>query len=329
MDPEHRITKQHAQLRRVEMKALTIAAGMLLGVIAQPALAEDRMIEGFEAAGACAADIARICAGVLPGEGRIKECVLEKKAELSVGCREALGKVLSTALPNDSAKVDLQHFVNLRAVQYTEIFLVGGNPITGDLRANVYNTQGLNGYTETNKNSSPTSVVAAIDQDAVKKQYDVLGVHINGPKLWMLDWIDVPVGTEREFDALHARWVGELSLKGIDLSKPGADAYHVTTIERKTKFGYLKGQTEFLIDDPEGNTWIMKGMDLGVHPVQSYADAANLGSRLKLPPGYKFRTAVLPEDLVLIPETGIAKIMPDDLNNVYDITGPGYSNYKP
>jgi hypothetical protein len=157
----------------------------------------------------------------------------------------------------------------------------------------------------------------------------VLGVHINGPKLWMLDWVDVPVGTEREIGALHAGWVAELNLKGIDLSKEGADAYHVTTVERKTKFGYLKGETEFLIDTPEGDTFIMKGMSLGLHPVQSYADAANLGSRLKLPPGYKFRTAVLPQDLVLIPETGTAKIMPDDLNNVYDITGPGYSNYKP
>ena len=28
-------------------------------------------------------------------------------------------------------------------------------------------------------------------------------------------------------------------------------------------------------------------------------------------------------------ETGTARIMPDDLFNVYDITGPGYSNYKP
>jgi hypothetical protein len=73
----------------------------------------------------------------------------------------------------------------------------------------------------------------------------------------------------------------------------------------------------------------MKGMNLGIPSVQSYLDADKLGSRLKLPPGYKFRTAVLPDDLVLLPATGIAMIMPDDLNNVYDRTGPGYSNYKP
>jgi hypothetical protein len=311
------------------MKSLSVVAAVLVGLLAQPVMAREEILEGVAVLGACGADVVRLCAGVVPGDGRIKACIFEKRAELSGGCRDVLSQALTTALPADNTNVQLIRWVNLRAVQYTEIFLIGGNPITGDLRANVYNTQDLNGYTEANKDSSPTPVVAAIDTDAVKKQFDVVGVHVNGPKLWMLDWIDAPVGKEREFGSLHARWVAEVNLKGIDLSKPGADAYHVTTVERKTKFGYLKGQTEFLIDDPEGNTWIMKGMNLGVHPVQSYADAADLGSRLRLPPGYKFRTAVLPEDLVLIPVTGTAMIMPDDLNNVYDKTGPGYSNYKP
>jgi hypothetical protein len=221
------------------------------------------------------------------------------------------------------------HFDDLRATQYTEIFLIGGNPITGVLHASVYNTLGLNGYTKTNKNSSPTPLVAAIDTDAVKK-FDVVGVHINGPKLWMLDWIDVPVGKDRQFGSLHARWVADVNLKGIDLKDPSAGGYRITTVERKTKFGYLKGRPGFFIDDAEGNTWIMKGMNLGLNPTQSYETAKDLGSRLKkLPPGWKFRVAVLPEDLVLIPATGTAQIMPDELFNVYDRTGPGYSNYKP
>jgi hypothetical protein len=35
------------------------------------------------------------------------------------------------------------------------------------------------------------------------------------------------------------------------------------------------------------------------------------------------------QDLILEPKTGIATIMPDEFFNVYDKTGPGYSNYKP
>jgi hypothetical protein len=270
------------------MKTGSLFAVVLGGLLAQPVMTRADILDGLEAFGACTPDVVRLCAGVLPGEGRIKACVFEKRAELSGSCRDALSKDLSRPVPVDNANVTLKHFDGLRAAQYTEFFLIGGDPITGDLHAGVYNTIGLNGYTDANRDSSPAAAVAAINMNTVKSQLDVVATHINGPKLWMLDWIDVPVGTEREFGTLHARWVADVNLKGIDLSKPGADAYHATTVERKTKFGYQKGQTEFLIDDPEGNTWIMKGMNLGIPPVQSYADAANLGSRLKLPPGYKF-----------------------------------------
>jgi hypothetical protein len=33
--------------------------------------------------------------------------------------------------------------------------------------------------------------------------------------------------------------------------------------------------------------------------------------------------------LVLIPESGIPRIVSDDLDDVYDLTGKDYSNYKP
>jgi hypothetical protein len=232
-------------------------------------------------------------------------------------------------LPEDNVNVQLIHFKNLHATRYAEVFLVGGNSLTGNLRANVYNTTYLNGYNQSNKDSVPQALAQAVNPEEIKKQYDVLGVKLNGPKLWMLDWIDCPVGVERDFNGLKARWVGELNLKGINLKDEAAMSYHPTTIERKTKFGYNGGTMVYLIDDAEGNTWIMKGFEQGLKPTQTYEDAKNLGSQLKLPAGWKFRTRVLDEDLVLIPATGIATIMPDDHFNVYDKTGPGYSNYKP
>jgi hypothetical protein len=44
-------------------------------------------------AGACATDIKEKCAGVQPGEGRIKACVKEHFAELSEPCQARLAKV--------------------------------------------------------------------------------------------------------------------------------------------------------------------------------------------------------------------------------------------
>lgn len=314
------------------MKKLIFVLGVLLTTQACPVIAQEILIDGFRAVRSCADDIRKHCSGIEPGDGRIRGCIKEKFAELSPECKDALGELIAARieLPDDSKNVQLKHFESLRAVQYTEIFLIAGNPVSEDLRANVYNTIGLNGYTETNKDSSPNALVTKVNPEALKKQYEVLGVHVNGPKLWMLDWIDVPVGTERDFSGLMARWVGLLDLKGMNLKDPSSLSYRTTSIERKTKFGYLKGRPAFLIDDASGNTWIMKGMNLGLHPTQSYETAKDLGSRMKqLPPGWKFRVAELPEDLVLIPATGIAEIMPDEFFNVYDRTGPGYSNYKP
>ena len=314
------------------MKTPTLMLSALLFVLPPAVFAQEVEFDVIKAVRACGGEIRKVCSGIEPGDGRIRACMKDKFAELSTGCKNALGELIAAGieLPDDGAKVTPMHFENLRAGQYTEIFLIAGNPVDGELRANVYNTVGLNGYTQANNNSSPTPIVAKVNADSLKKEFKVLGAHVNGPKLWMLDWIDVPVGTERDFNGLMARWVAVVDLKGIDLKDTSEGGYRKTSVERKTKFGYLKGRPAFLIDDAAGNTWIMKGMDLGLNPTQSYETGKDLGNRLKkLPAGWKFRVAVLPEDLVLLPATGVAQIMPDELFNVYDRTGPGYSNYKP
>jgi hypothetical protein len=75
----------------------------------------------------------------------------------------------------------------------------------------------------------------------------------------------------------------------------------------------------------------MKGFQQGMKPAHTFEEFVATGASrfTKLPPGWKFRTKVLDQDLVLVPETGVAMIMPDGFFNVYDKTGPDYSNYKP
>ncbi|CDH47133.1 cysteine rich repeat-containing protein [Candidatus Contendibacter odensensis] len=41
----------------------------------------------------CKADIERLCPNVEPGGGKIKECLMERKMEVSVGCAQALQKL--------------------------------------------------------------------------------------------------------------------------------------------------------------------------------------------------------------------------------------------
>jgi hypothetical protein len=74
----------------------------------------------------------------------------------------------------------------------------------------------------------------------------------------------------------------------------------------------------------------MKSFSLITHPDQKFDELGTLGSRLKLPPGWKFRAPVLDQDLILTPnKDGIAHITQDDFGNTYDRAGGPYSNYKP
>lgn len=235
---------------------------------------------------------------------------------------------LVVTLPNDGANAKPHTFKAVRGQRYTEMFLIGGNAITKDRSANVYNTTGLNGGATTG-DSCPAALLDKVDVKALKDQYHVLAAFKNGPRLWTLDWIEVEMGKELDFDSMKARWVNWLDLKGLSL-KPGEADYKNITVGRHTKFGFDKGKQVFLLDDPDGNSWAMKSMSLITYPDQKFDELGTLGSRLKLPAGWKFRAPVLEQELILTPDKdGIAHITQDDFGNTYDRVGGPYSNYKP
>jgi hypothetical protein len=55
----------------------------------------------------------------------------------------------------------------------------------------------------------------------------------------------------------------------------------------------------------------------------------SLGDAIKLPQGWKFRTVVLPNELVLEPKAGSASVIQDEKGNLYHSTGPRQSNFVP
>jgi hypothetical protein len=230
-------------------------------------------------------------------------------------------------LPPDDAGVKLMHFDNVRGNRYTEIFLIGGNAITKNLKGGVYNTIGLNSPTGTG-DSSPAVILDKVDVEALKKEYKVLSVFKNGARLWTLDWVEVMVAKERDFNGLKARWVMWLDVPK-EMSTHESVAYKTIHGKRDTHLGINKGSPAFILDDPEGNSWVMKSASLIVDPNQTYESLKNLGSRLKPAPGWKFRTVILEKDLVLTSDNGNVRITQDELGNTYDRVGGAYSNFKP
>ena len=229
-------------------------------------------------------------------------------------------------LPEDNVNIKPMKFEGLMGQQYTEILPVYGNAITKNLTAGVYNTVGLNDPNQTG-NTSKDEVLASMDMDKVKKESNALKVIKNGPRLWTIDWLEVNTGNIRDFDGLNARWVMWFYVPKD--FKQGESAYSPMQGKRDTHMGVNSGSRAYILDDPDGITWVMKSADRIFHPEQKFEDLKDLGARLTLPQGWKFRTIILEKDLIFKPDNGTAWICQDDWGNTYDRVGGNFSNYKP
>lgn len=232
-------------------------------------------------------------------------------------------------IPPDNAQLKEFRFHDLMGSRYTEILLVFGNPLKKDFTAGVYNTIGLNGANPAGGgDSSPAVILDKIDLKKVKKDNGALSIVKNGPRFWTIDYLGVKTGMERNFQGLKARWVmwfpiPEAIREHKDLS------YAVMDAKRDTSMGIRKGSRAYILDDPQGNSWVMKSASLIKDSSQKLEDLKNLGSRLKLAQGWKFRTLILEQDLVFMTDNGKTHITQDDIGNTYDRVGGPYSNFKP
>ncbi len=234
------------------------------------------------------------------------------------------------AVLRDSAAAVFGRVDGMHGTRYIEIFLRGLEARTGKLVAACYNTMFTEDGLPESRDTAPQALVEGIDFDMLKAEYGLLGASLNGPKIWTPDWSEIQIGTERDFHGIKAAWVAQLDLK------QGGAVAHVTpyepmTIARESRLGWSKGSTVMVLDDAEGNSWVMKGFQLGLEPRFTYEDFLANGASYfgDLPTGWAFRVVTLEQELIETPVAGVATIMPDEFFNVYDKAGPGQMNYQP
>lgn len=244
---------------------------------------------------------------------------------------ESKDSTVALTVLNDGVNAKSVRVENMHLTRFIEIFLATPDPKTGKLVAPCYNTMFTPDGIPASKNTAPQELVEGLDFAKMKQEYGLKGASLNGPKLWTPDYTDIEMGAVRDFNGIKAAWVAQLNMGdnagGVEETTP----YKTVTIDRKSELGWRKGTTVVLLDDAEGNTYILKGFQLGLKPQFTYEQfvAAGQSNFKKLPAGWKFRVKTLEKDLIETPENGIATIMADEFFNVYDKTGPGMSNYKP
>jgi len=219
---------------------------------------------------------------------------------------------------------------NMHMTRFLEIYLADTDPKTGDLVAACYNTMFTPQGIPANKDTCLQKLVEGLDFVKMKAKYGVLNASLNGPKYWFPDWTDIDQGVTRDFNGIKSTWCAQLDM-GKASNVNNTPPYTPQHIHRKSSLGWNKGTQVLLLDDPEGNTWIMKGFELGLKPKHTIEEfiAAGQSNFKKAPKGWKFRTKVLDKDYKETPVTGVATIMVDEFFNVYDKTGPGMGNYQP
>ena len=250
-------------------------------------------------------------------------------AAVVVGGAVIYSKAVKPIPPDKDGAVE-RTFDNLMGSRYTEVLLVFGNGLTKKVTAGVYNTMGLNGTNLAGGGDScPAALVDNLDLEKLKGDHGALKVIKNGPRLWAVDHVVGKLGKERDFQGLKAHWVMWFPIPERFLKGEMENPYGVMDALRDTSMMIRKGSRAYILDDPQGITWVMKSASLIKDPNQKFEDLQNLGSRLKLPSGWKFRSAILEQDLVFMSDHGKAQITQDDLGNTYDRMGGPYSNYKP
>jgi len=79
-------------------------AGMQSGLVILTALLLSGSVAVAQAGKPCASDIKTLCAGIQPGEGRIKACIKSHLTELSPTCQD---RVLTVAVAGKVCKTDV------------------------------------------------------------------------------------------------------------------------------------------------------------------------------------------------------------------------------
>ncbi|HXW20784.1 MAG TPA: hypothetical protein VEK35_09800, partial [Roseiarcus sp.] len=179
-----------------------------------PARAESTVVEGIVIGDACAKDAERVCAGVIPGEGRIGTCVKEKIAEISSGCADAIlgamidanqGKATIDLKPGATPGLEVR-LAKARDYAYCEIAPIVR--VRDEIGAEFYNTTGV---------GCPPAAFAAIDGKKLSEQLGAGLIYMNptpqtARRHWVMDqlWI-YAAGETVDFDGVAATWVAKMT----------------------------------------------------------------------------------------------------------------------
>jgi hypothetical protein len=194
----------------------------------------------------------------------------------------------------------------------------------GAVHALVYNTTGLN--------PCPADKFDALDAGALAKQAGYETGWKNPRWFWMMDHLTAAlVGEPATFEGLDFNMMARMEMPAGFTPEAGGQAalrYRPGQIRRVSTYEFLSGSPVSLLRSPDAITWVMQTYTDHLATDLTEADLPSLGDRLQLGEGWQFKAKTLERTLVLDTQ-GLAHIVADDLENMYQGCTDDVANYDP
>ncbi len=202
------------------------------------------------------------------------------------------------------------HLTGMRGYRFCEVGLITGTSKSNAV-ANIWNTTGA---------CDPTpEQFAALDAEKLAKETDSRKVWLNPVRHWMFDefWC-FEAGDDRAFGDIRATWMGVVGAEAI-MKATVKGSFYPGYIYRDSKFKYNRGSEVYLLDAPDGEVFILQSYTDHWDKSLTEAGLKDLGGKLELPSGWKFRAKVLDRDLEVsqIKHDMLAHVLQDNLHNTY------------
>jgi len=209
------------------------------------------------------------------------------------------------------------HMQDMRDYRFCEVGLITGTSPDNAI-ANIWNTTGA-------CDPKPEQF-DALDADTVARESGALRAWLNPVRHWMFDQLDVrEAGDDRTFGGITGTWTGVASAATLTQAMV-QDSYHPGYIYRNNTCTFTAGSEVYLLDEPDGEVFVMQSFTQHRDPTVSEDKLAHLYSRLDLPAGWGFRVETLDQDLEVTSNIdNLAHVLRDNLGNVYQGSDAGRS----
>jgi hypothetical protein len=214
--------------------------------------------------------------------------------------------VAAASLVAAAAPAKQRQAVHLHDARYCEILELRGTP--PNAKVTVWNTIGLN--------KCPDAKWRSFDAAALARERGDTFVVLNGPRHFLMDSASAATGGLHSFHGLRMRKVATIAIHSA--AELAQTPYTDRTVTRTNTWRWRSGRTVFELVAPGGDTYVMQSYAQIKDPKLTLAKLPRLGSRLNLPPGWRYRARKLKRPLVLGAK-GSATILQDELQDTYQL----------